>query len=78
MVIRITGYTFDLMKRSMRKQRAYKIEDIYYEAAQKKAAMTEKPLAVRVEEFVIKYAGVEKTPYFAAMGDLVTKKSKSK
>lgn len=77
MVIRLCGYTFDLMKQK-RKQRAYKIEDIYYEAAQKKAAKTEKPLAVRVEEFVIKYAGVEKTPYFAAMGDLVIKKSKKK
>jgi hypothetical protein len=65
-------------RKSTRKQRAYKIDDMFYEPAQKKAAETDKPLAVRIEEFVIKYSGVEKTPYFAAMGSGLIKGSNKK
>lgn len=65
-----------MKQKSTRKQRAYKIDDVFYEPAQKKAAETDKPLAVRIEEFVIKYSGVEKSPYFGAMGTFLTKKSK--
>jgi len=79
----IFGYTDNrlyiwLMKRSTRKPRAYKIDDVYYEAAQKKAAATDKPLAVRIEEFVKRYAGVEKTAYFASMGNTLMQESNKK
>lgn len=58
------------MKES-RKIRTYKISDRAYDAAKAKADKTRKPLATRIEEFVIKYGGVEKTQYFASMGDFL-------
>lgn len=77
MVIRLYGYTFDLMKQK-RKQRAYKCEDLFYDEAKKKADKTGKPLATRIEEFVVKYSGVEKSSYFAAMGNDLMKESNKK
>jgi xanthine dehydrogenase iron-sulfur cluster and FAD-binding subunit A len=65
------------MKES-RKIRTYKISDRAYDAAKAKADKTKKPLATRIEEFVIKYGGVEKTPYFASMGDFLMNESNSK
>jgi len=75
LVIRLCGYTFDLMKQK-RKQRAYKCEDLFYDEAKKKADKTGKPLATRIEEFVVKYSGVEKTPYCASMGSFLIRKQK--
>ncbi len=70
-------YIFGAMK-AKRKIRTYKITDDNYEVAQAKAAKTRKPLATRIEEFVVRYAGVEKSSYFAAMGNGLMKKSKKK
>lgn len=58
--------------------RTYRIADDTYEAAQKKASETDKPLATRIEEFVIKYSGVQKSSYFAAMGNGLMKESNKK
>lgn len=62
-------------KRSIR---TYKIGDNGYKAAKEKADKTNKPLATRIEEFVLKYGGVEKTSYCAAMGDMLIRKSNKK
>ena len=52
-------YNFGFMKtKQARKIRNYRVADVPYEAAMKKAAKTEKPLAKRIEEFVCGYAGV--------------------
>lgn len=64
--------------KAKRKIRTYKITDDDYEVAQAKAAKTRKPLATRIEEFVVKYAGVEKSSYFAAMGNGLMKQSNKK
>ena len=70
-------YIFDGME-AKRRIRTYKIKDEDYEVAQAKAAKTKKPLATRIEEFVVKYAGVERSSYFAAMGDDLMKVSNKK
>lgn len=54
------------------------MDDIYYEAAQKKAAKTDKPLAARIEEYVKAYSGITKTEYFALMGPMLVKESNKK
>ena len=64
-----------LKKRNIRTYKAY---DEVYERAKNKAALTDKPLASRIEDFVFKYAGIEKSHYFAAMGGLLIKKANKK
>jgi hypothetical protein len=70
-------YTFDAMK-AKRRLKTYKAYDEVYELAKNKAALTDKPLATRIEDFVFKYAGVEKSHYFAAMGSSLIKESNRK
>lgn len=67
-----------LMSSKKRKLRVYKAYDDIYELAKNKADLTDKPLATRIEDFVFKYAGVEKTHYFAAMGGLLKSSNKKK
>lgn len=43
-----------------RRIRTYKATDSVYVVAMQKAAKTKKPLSKRIEEFVIKYAGVKR------------------
>lgn len=61
-----------------RKIRTYKACDDIYDLAKNKAALTDKPLATRIEDFVFKYAGVEKSDYFASMGSMLLGGSKKK
>lgn len=56
----------------------YRIRESHYVKAQSKAAKTDKPLAERIEDFVLSYAGIEKTSYCAAMGELLIKSSNKK
>lgn len=48
------------MKQEKRKVRSYKATDKHYIRAQKKASKTDKPLAERIEEFVIEYGKPQK------------------
>jgi hypothetical protein len=43
-----------------------------------KASKTNKPLAERIEDFVLSYAGIEKTSYCATMGSILIKESNKK
>lgn len=61
-----------------RKIRTYKAYDEIYDLAKNKAALTDKPLATRIEDFVFKYAGIEKSHYFASMGNMIIKESNKK
>ena len=61
-----------------RNMRTYRIADGPYEAAKKRADKTDTPLASRVENFIFEYAGIERSSYFAAMGDVLIKSSKKK
>lgn len=67
-----------MKEKQKRNMRTYRIADDPYEAAQKKASETDKPLATRIEEFVVKYSGVKKSSYFAAMGNGLMKESNKK
>lgn len=64
--------------KAKRKLRTYKAYDEIYDMAKNKADLTDKPLATRVEDFIFKYAGVEKSHYFAAMGNGLMKESNKK
>jgi hypothetical protein len=66
------------MSSKKRKIRTYKTYDEVYDMAKNKAALTDKPLASRIEDFVFKYAGIEKSHYFASMGDLLSRSSNKK
>lgn len=75
---RIHGvYIFGVMK-AKRRLRTYKAADVHYNAAKEKADKTKKPLSTRIEEFVIKYSEVEKTSYFASMGNSLIQESNKK
>jgi len=74
----IRVYYLRFMSLKKRNIRTYKAYDEVYERAKNKAALTDKPLASRIEDFVFKYAGIEKSHYFAAMGGLLIKKANKK